>query len=301
MGQATTVCTDKTGTLTYNRMSVVRIQVGDVVYKGEGSGDKDAIPFSSKTFSTNVRTILTHGACINSSCFVKNEDQMDEPGVLPVFAGSATEGSLLILSRKLGVEYKKVRNSLKIVENGVWSFSAERKRMSTMIELAPGSYRLYTKGGSEIILGLCTEYLNPETMKQNPITQHEISAISKNIKSWASEGLRTFALAYKDTDIISDSNSDEDVETNLVFICLVAIKDPLRKEIPGAVAMCQKAGLCIRMVTGDNILTATKIAKECNIFHGDGIAIEGPVFRVMSDEEKLRIVPKLQVIMFLIR
>jgi P-type Ca2+ transporter type 2C len=294
MGQATTICTDKTGTLTYNRMSVVRIQLGDIIYKGEGSGDKDAIPFSPKTFPADVRQILTDGICINSSCFVKNEEQMDEPGVLPVFAGSATEGALLVLSRKLGVQYKKVRSSLKVVENGVWSFSAERKRMSTMIEMENG-FRLYTKGASEIVLGLCTHYLVPETMSEQPLTAHERGAISKNIKAWASEGLRTFALAYKDCKTVGDSSMDEDVEYDLVFICLVAIKDPLRKEIPGAVAMCQKAGMVVRMVTGDNILTATKIAKECNIFHGDGIAIEGPVFRVMSDEEKLKIVPKLQV------
>jgi Ca2+-transporting ATPase len=297
MGQATTVCTDKTGTLTYNRMSVVRMMVGDVVYKGEGSGDRDAMPFSPKTFAQDLKILLTDGMCINSNCFIKNEDMLDEPGVLPVFAGSATEGALLILSRKLGVSYKQVRSRLKIVENGIWSFSAERKRMSTMVE-HNASYRLYTKGASEIVLGLCSSILNPETMQIQPITQHDIGQITKNIKTWASEGLRTFVLAYKECDTAADANDDEDVEHHLVFLSLVAIKDPLRKEIPGAVAMCQRAGLVVRMVTGDNILTATKIAKECNIFHGDGIAIEGPQFRSMSKEEKIAIIPRLQVFLY---
>lgn len=294
MGQATTVCTDKTGTLTYNRMSVVRMMIGDVIYKGEGSGDRDALPFSPKTFSQEIRAILTDGIAINSNCFIKNEDMLDEPGVLPVFAGSATEGALLILARKLGVSYKQVRQRLKIIDNGIWSFTAERKRMSTMVE-HNGRFRLYTKGASEIVLALCTSILNPETMEVHPISEHEISSISKNIKSWASEGLRTFVLAFKETDVAADNNSEENIENDLTFIGLCAIKDPLRKEIPGAVAMCQKAGLIIRMVTGDNILTATKIAKECNIFHGDGIAIEGPAFRVMSQEEKLAIIPRIQV------
>jgi P-type Ca2+ transporter type 2C len=294
MGQATTVCTDKTGTLTYNRMSVVRMMVGNVIYRGEGSGDRDAMPFTSKTFSSEVRLILTDGMCINSNCFIKNEEMLDEPGVLPAFAGSATEGSLLVLSRKLGVSYKQVRSKLKIVENGIWSFSAERKRMSTMVEHG-NKFRLYTKGASEIVLGLCTSAYNPEKMQEQPITAVEIAQFTKNIKTWATEGLRTFALAYRDCDESVDANSEEDVEKGLVFLALVAIKDPLRKEIPGAVAMCQKAGLIIRMVTGDNVLTATKIAKECNIFHGDGIAIEGPQFRAMSKEEKIAIIPRLQV------
>lgn len=300
MGQATTVCTDKTGTLTYNRMSVVRIMVGDRIYKGEGSGDKDAMPFSPKTFANEIRAVLADGICINSNCFIKNEELLDEPGVLPIFVGSATEGALLVFARKIGVNYKTVRQRIKIVENGIWSFSAEKKRMSTLVE-HENSYRLYTKGASEIILSLCTKALNSETMEVAPITANEISIISKNIKTWASEGLRTFALAYKDVTTKYDSSIDDNIDSDLIFIALIAIKDPLRKEIPGAVAMCQKAGLTIRMVTGDNILTATKIAKECNIFHGDGIALEGPVFRAMSDEEKLAAVPKLQVNIYNIR
>jgi Ca2+-transporting ATPase len=294
MGQATTVCTDKTGTLTYNRMSVVRIMVGNMVCKGEGSGDKDAMPFTPKTFSNEVKAILTDGICINSTCFVKNDDMLDEPGVLPIFAGSATEGALLIFSGKLGVPYKGVRQRIKVIDNGVWSFSAERKRMSTMVETATG-FRLYTKGASEIILSRCSMVLNNETMYINPMNDNDRAQIANNIKSWAGEGLRTFALAYKDSETSLTSESNDDIEFNLTFIALFAIKDSLRKEIPGAVAMCQKAGLIIRMVTGDNILTATKIARECNIFFGDGIAIEGPQFRAMSEAEKIAILPKIQV------
>lgn len=275
-------------------MSAVRIMVGDRIYKGEGSGDRDAMPFTSKTFPHELKTLITDGICVNSTCFVKNDDMLDEPGVLPIFAGSATEGALLILAKKLGVSYKSARLKINVVDGGVWSFTADRKRMSTMVEQKSG-FRLYTKGASEIILSLCTHYLNDETMHSVPMTNNENAQISKNIKQWASEGLRTFALAYKDTAVKADADSGEDIETGLTFIALVAIKDPLRKEIPGAVSMCQKAGLVIRMVTGDNILTATKIAKECNIFFGDGVAIEGPTFRALSDAEKLELLPRLQV------
>ncbi|XJO77087.1 hypothetical protein BDV3_001720 [Batrachochytrium dendrobatidis] len=297
MGQATTICTDKTGTLTYNRMSVVRILVGDQIYRGEGSGDKGAIPFSSKTLHAPLRALLCEGICLNSTCFIKNDDMLDDATVQPQFVGSPTEGALLMLSRKLGIQYKQIRGQVPLVEEGVWSFNAERKRMSTLIH-PPNSntYRLYTKGASEIILSLCTSIFDTTLLTPVPMKSSDVARIEKTIKQWATEGLRTFALAYKD---VADSNllkQQDDPDTDLVFIALVAIKDPIRKEIPLAVANCQKAGLVVRMVTGDNILTATKIAKECNIFYGNGIALEGPVFRNMSEEERIGVLPRLQVL-----
>ncbi|KAI8925703.1 hypothetical protein BC831DRAFT_541824 [Entophlyctis helioformis] len=288
MGQATTVCTDKTGTLTYNRMSVVRILVGDHIYKGEGSGDKDSIPFSPKTFNGPLKAIICEGVSVNSNCFIKNEDQLDDPTTLPAFVGSATEGALLMLARKLGVSYRQVRDRTRIAENG---------RMSTLIRVPDvNRHRLYTKGASEIVLGLCTHILDTNTMAAAPIKPHDTTLLQKTIKTWASEGLRTFALAYRDVENPEEVQAEEDPEHDLVFIALVAIKDPIRKEIPMAVSSCQRAGLIIRMVTGDNILTATKIAKECNIFFGDGIALEGPAFRAMDREQRIEIIPRLQVL-----
>jgi Ca2+-transporting ATPase len=296
MGQATTVCTDKTGTLTYNRMSVVRLQTRDHTFRGEGSGDKDAIPFSTKTLSIPMRDIVTEACCINSNCFIKNEDQVDEANATPQFVGSATEGSMLILSKKLGVKYAELREKLPAIANGVWSFSAERKRMSTMIKVhETGNYRLHTKGAPEIVCKLCTHVLDPESMKVIPLSEKELAEKQNTINKWASEGLRTIAIAYRDYDHPLDSSKDNDVENNLTLIALLAIKDPLRKQIPQAVSTCQTAGIVVRMVTGDNLLTAIKIAKEANICFGDGICIEGPKFREMSKEEKIAILPKLQV------
>ncbi|KAI8908577.1 hypothetical protein EDD86DRAFT_227293 [Gorgonomyces haynaldii] len=294
MGQATTVCTDKTGTLTYNRMSVVRLMVKDKIFKGEGSGDKDAVPFSSRTLNPFMKSVLSEACCINSNCFIKNEELVDDAGATPIFVGSATEGAMLILCKKFGVHYSEVRKQKPVIPNGVWSFSAERKRMSSMVQ-HEGLYRLYTKGASEIVLGLCTSILDPESEQAVPLDHEQVSHVQHLIKQWASEGLRTIAVAYRDYEQpleVGDSSPEQD----LVFIGLMAIKDPLRKEIPLAVATCQKAGIIVRMVTGDNVLTATKIAKEANIFHGDGIALEGPVFRKMTREEKVQVVPRLQVL-----
>ncbi|KAJ3038190.1 Calcium-transporting ATPase 10, plasma membrane-type [Rhizophlyctis rosea] len=304
MGEATCICTDKTGTLTENRMTVVKALVGDQVYYGEGSGEEHSVAFSTTTFDERLRDILSEGIAVNSTCFVKYEKE----GGLPVFVGSATEGALLVFTTKLGTAYEQMRKNVKNVENGTWSFSSDRKRMSTLVEpfvrayasTKRAKYRLYTKGASEIVLSLCTHILDSKGKTITPITTGDTTRIQRTIKRWASQGLRTVALAYRDTDqalsTYEGATKKDDPEHDLVFIALVGIKDPLRKEVPGAVAVCQKAGLTIRMVTGDNILTACKIARECNIMYGDGVALEGPVFRAMSEEEKINVIPRLQVL-----
>ncbi|RKO94361.1 hypothetical protein BDK51DRAFT_40529 [Blyttiomyces helicus] len=311
MGEATCICTDKTGTLTENRMTAVKALVGDQVHYGEGSGEEQTHPFTERTFGTRVRDLLAEGICINSSCFLKIKP---ETGAA-LFVGSATEGALLQFAQKIGVHYEGVRAGVEKVENGTWSFSSDRKRMSTLVRpiaSAPPTttssassttakeYRLYTKGASEIVLGLCTHIIDAEASSVTPLSSNDLARIQRTIKRWASQGLRTIAMAYKDTDKLlttfEGQGKKDDPEHDLVFIGLVGIKDPLRKEVPGAVAQCQKAGLTIRMVTGDNILTACKIARECNIMYGDGVALEGPVFRLMSEEEKIAILPRLQVL-----
>ncbi|KAJ3045045.1 Calcium-transporting ATPase 10, plasma membrane-type [Rhizophlyctis rosea] len=304
MGEATCICTDKTGTLTENRMTVVKSLVGDQVFYGEGSGEEHSTAFSPTTFDDRLRDVLCEGIAANSTCFVKYEKE----NALPVFVGSATEGALLVFTSKLGTDYEQLRKNVRPVENGTWSFSSDRKRMSTLVEPAvkahasakAAKYRLYTKGASEIVLSLCTHIVDSKGKTITPITPGDTTRIQRTIKRWASQGLRTLALAYRDTDqalaTFEGASKKDDPEHDLVFIGLVGIKDPLRKEVPGAVAVCQKAGLTIRMVTGDNILTACKIARECNIMYGDGVALEGPVFRAMSEEEKINVIPRLQVL-----
>jgi P-type Ca2+ transporter type 2C len=304
MGEATCICTDKTGTLTENRMTVVRVMIGDKKYNGSGSGSGDGTTdeFSVATFDDRARDILTEGICVNSDCFLKKSENG-----LDLFIGSATEGALLVFARKLNVSYDQVRKDVSRVDNGVWSFSSERKRMSTLVIprcKAPQSatkYRLYSKGASEIILKRCKFVLDPTGTAVNPLNQEQFNQISKIITKWAGDGLRTIGLAFKNMDqaittLDTDNGVPEPDNDNLIWVGLVGIKDPVRKEVPGAVRICQRAGITVRMVTGDNLLTACKIAEECGIMFGDGIAIEGPVFRAMTRQQKIDIIPKLQVV-----
>lgn len=287
MGQATVICTDKTGTLTENKMTAVKLLIGHTEYNGEGSGEANATPFSQNTLAPGISALFAEGACLNSCCFIKYKN--DNPS--PIFVGSATEGAILILCQKLGHNYETLRNEVQKLPDSVWAFSSDRKRMSTLVvprahnptnENQP--YRLYTKGASEVVFNLCTDMVNDQGTNTVPISDQEKEFVLNKITQWAGEGLRTIVLAYKDTyekletDFVNPEN-------NLVFLGLIGIKDPLRKEVPPAVAACKQAGLSIKMVTGDNILTACKIAKECGILT-DGIAMEGPVFRALSDEKK---------------
>lgn len=301
MGEATCICTDKTGTLTENKMTVVRINVADRIFCGEGSGEKekDITPYTPNLFEDKIKSILAESICTNSDCFIKQNPSNGQD----MFVGSATEGALLLLVRKLGINYEDVRKATAKVEGGIWTFSSERKRMSSLVvpnAKSPdsGKYRLYTKGASEIILSLCTNiYENSSTV--SPMSTAARNKLQNLITTWASDGLRTIGVAYRNMDEMIttlDNSSSKEPEYNLVWLCLIGIKDPVRKEVPLAVAQCQRAGLTIRMVTGDNYLTASKIARECGILFGSGIAIEGPDFRALSEEKKMEIIPRLQVL-----
>ncbi|KAJ3210324.1 Calcium-transporting ATPase 10, plasma membrane-type [Dinochytrium kinnereticum] len=303
MGEATCICTDKTGTLTENKMTVVKVLVGDKLYYGEGSGEPNSIKFEKNSLELGIRELMVENMCLNSDCFIK----INEENGLDLFVGSATEGAMLVWCRSMGYDYDEIRETVEKVEGGVWTFSSDRKRMSTLVvpsakSTTTSKYRLYSKGASEIILSLCTHMLDSTGTKVAKLTPGVSTRIQGIITRWASEGLRTLGLAYRDTDqILTTLEGDvegqrDDPEHDLVWIGLIGIKDPLRKEVPGAVARCQRAGLTVRMVTGDNILTACKISRECNILYGDLIALEGPVFRAMSKEEKIAVVPKLAVL-----
>jgi Ca2+-transporting ATPase len=198
MGQATCICTDKTGTLTENRMTVVKIQVGDNEYNGEGSGDHDSQAFSPQTLpGSHLTHLIAEASCVNSTCFIKYK----ENNPIPLFVGSATEGAMLVMSNKLGYEYEAVRKDAQTFVKSVWAFSSERKRMSTLaVPVANDprgnkkSYRLYTKGASEVVLALCNSMVTSDGANVVSINEREREKLEANIKEFAGRGLRTIGI-----------------------------------------------------------------------------------------------------------
>jgi len=128
--------------------------------------------------------------------------------------------------------------------------------------------------------------------ESDPLSEEKKAQLLHQIEKWASEGLRTLTLTYT----VAKESDHEEINKNLTLVGIVGIEDPLRPEVPGSVQTCQKAGIFVRMLTGDNILTASSIARRCGILSEGGIAMEGPKFRSLSDGELLAILPKLQVL-----
>ncbi|KAK9766302.1 plasma membrane calcium [Basidiobolus ranarum] len=292
MGNATTVCSDKTGTLTQNQMTVVAGVIG-----GETIEDHNKVDAFKEKLPKSVTELLCESVAVNSTAF----EGKDEKGQLS-FIGSKTESALLGFAKKLGNDYNQIRESAKPVK--VYPFASERKTMTTVVPAkakSPGDseaeFRVHVKGASEIVLDCCTHYIAVnETVKE--LDDEAKKAFEQHISDFADNALRTICIAYRDVNQSDvDGFDDNDAPTeNLTCIGIVGIQDPLREGVIESIAACKRAGVYVRMVTGDNVQTAKAIATKAGIYTKGGIAITGPEFRKLSHEERVKLVPRLQVL-----
>ncbi|KAJ8400188.1 hypothetical protein AAFF_G00398820 [Aldrovandia affinis] len=299
MGNATAICSDKTGTLTMNRMTVVQAFIGDTHY--HTVPEPDAI-------RPQTLEILVNSIAVNSAYTTKILPPEREGG-LPRHVGNKTECSLLGLVLQLKRDYQPVRDELpeeKLYK--VYTFNSSRKSMSTVLKNPDGSFRMYSKGASEIILRKCSRILDGagEARIFHPKDRDEM--VRKVIEPMACVGLRTICLAMREFPGDTEPNWDHENEilSDLTCIAVVGIEDPVRPEVPAAIEKCQKAGITVRMVTGDNINTARAIATKCGILlpGEDFLCLEGKEFNqhIRNDkgeveQERLdKIWPKLRVL-----
>lgn len=300
MGNATAICSDKTGTLTMNRMTVVQAYISEKHYKK--IPEASAIP--EKTLSYLITGISVN--CAYTSKILSPEKE----GGLPRHVGNKTECALLGLVLDLKRDYQDVRNE--IPEEAlykVYTFNSVRKSMSTVLKNADGSFRIFSKGASEIVLKKCFKILsaNGEPKVFRPRDRDDI--VKTVIEPMASEGLRTICLAFRDFpagEPEPEWDNENDIVTGLTCIAVVGIEDPVRHEVPDAIKKCQRAGITVRMVTGDNINTARAIALKCGILHPgeDFLCLEGKEFnrRIRNEKGEIeqeridKIWPKLRVL-----
>ncbi|XP_037347187.1 plasma membrane calcium-transporting ATPase 2 isoform X6 [Pungitius pungitius] len=299
MGNATAICSDKTGTLTTNRMTAVQFYIGDVHYK--------EIP-DPGALSHKSLDLLVNSISINSAYTTKILPP-DKEGGLPKQVGNKTECGLLGLVIDLKRDYQPIRNQ--IPEDRlykVYTFNSVRKSMSTVTQLPDGSFRMYSKGASEIVLKKCSHILNEvgEPRVFRPRDKDEM--VKKVIEPMACEGLRTICVAYRDFSGDPEPAWDDEssILNDLTAICVVGIEDPVRPEVPDAIKKCQRAGITVRMVTGDNINTARAIAIKCGIIHPgeDFLCIDGKEFnrRIRNEKGEVeqermdKVWPKLRVL-----
>lgn len=339
MGNATTICSDKTGTLTENKMIVVAGSLGRGNNFARASVDTADhlldMPDMNQFFrdlAPETSALLQQSIALNSTAF----ETTDENGAKS-FVGSTTETALLYMAKELlGMDdVATERANANVVQQ--LPFSSERKFMGTVIKLDKG-YRLLVKGAPEMVLSRSTKLLQPTQtdhfhLSSGTTADRSIVASSRRRTSQISEGshldatemsindrndivhlcttfasdaLRLLGFAYRDfatwppkgissTDNILLDHLEE-FFNELSFCGVIAMKDPLRPGVIDAVLKCRKAGVSVRMVTGDNILTAKAVARECGILTPGGIVMDGTRFRSMVDGELDVIVPRLQVL-----
>ena len=322
MGNATTICSDKTGTLTENRMSVVAGTIGTTSRFGDkqapsgangtaggksttdspgADSDISSVEFVS-TLSNDTKDLIKDSIVLNSTAF-----ESEENGKV-VFIGSKTETSLLTFANDhLGIgSVSEERANAELVE--MFPFDSGRKCMAVVIKLRNGKYRMLLKGASEILIAQCTNIIRDPTkgIAETPLTPENVETLNGAVGNYASRSLRTIALLYKNYEHwpprgAMQRDDPKSVDFNrvfkeMVFLGVVGIQDPLRQGVTEAVRQCQGAGVFVRMVTGDNIMTAKAIASECGIYTAGGIAMEGPVFRKLTSKQVLQIIPRLQVL-----
>jgi P-type Ca2+ transporter type 2C len=325
MGNATTIYSDKTGTLTQNKMSVISGTLGttlrfgdrklkapilDDVSKGKLPDDSPIENFDEvsatefvSTLSDDAKFLLKQSIVINSTAFEGEEDGRE------AFIGSKTETALLSFARDhLGIgPVSTERSNANIVQ--FVPFDSGRKCMAVVVKLDDGKYRIYVKGASEILLSRCERIISDPTKDISDIllSHDNRDTLERLISTFASRSLRTIALLYRDFERwapkearrVEDDPSQvvfDDVFKNMVFLGVVGIQDPLRDGVKSAVEDCQTAGVFVRMVTGDNVLTAKAIAKECGILAPGGVVMEGPIFRALSTKEMDAVIPTLYVL-----
>lgn len=309
MGNATTICSDKTGTLTQNRMTVVAGAWGveeKFAHSNHIGADEKVSTFVTlfSKISKQAQTLFRQSITLNSTAF-----EGEEKG-LPTFIGSKTETALLVLAKNhLGLEnLAEERANAEIVQ--LIPFDSSRKCMGAVVRLSNGTHRLLVKGAAEIMLAVASDAVTGiygeglGTARMSSPSKEEISAL---IDEYAQHSLRTIAMLYKDFEQWPPQNAKrleedksqadfDDLFHDMVWIGVVGIHDPLREGVVEAVAQCKQSGVVVRMVTGDNISTARAIATDCGIMTEGAVVMEGPKFRQLSDEEMDQVLPNLRVL-----
>ncbi|KAJ6381172.1 hypothetical protein OIU77_029958 [Salix suchowensis] len=268
MGSATTICSDKTGTLTLNQMTIVE------AYSG---GQKIDPPDSKSQLPPILYSLLIEGIAQNTtgSVFVP------EGGGDLEISGSPTEKAILGWAVKLGMNFDAVRSESSIIH--VFPFNSEKKKGGVALQLPDSQVHIHWKGAAEIVLASCTEYIDASG-NIVPLDQVKVSFFRNAIEDMAANEQQKTQWALPQDD--------------LVLLAIVGIKDPCRPGVRDAVRLCQNAGVKVRMVTGDNPQTAKAIALECGILSSaedavEPYVIEGRVFRNYSDAEREKIAEKI--------
>jgi P-type Ca2+ transporter type 2C len=308
LGCATVICSDKTGTLTQNEMTVVRGWTAGKPFKVTGEGYNPTGQFlleDNKSFETNRdsdATLLLHGAVLCNDAMV---DRIDGEGGTASWRiiGDPTEGAMAVVAMKAGFERVDLEKTLPRVQE--IPFDSDRKRMTTIHavtgaheRLSVGTFRYpptfaFVKGAPDVILDLCAQI--QAGAQAVPLTAEKRREVLDQNREFATHALRVLGVAYRPLQAMPESCTPETVEKDLTFIGLLGMIDPARPEVVDAVRVANGAGLKSVMVTGDHKETAEAIAREIGILTPGGVVLTGPQIERLSDAELASTAEKLQV------
>ncbi|KAK7329119.1 hypothetical protein VNO77_23265 [Canavalia gladiata] len=289
MGSATTICSDKTGTLTMNQMTVVEAY----------AGGKKVDPPHNLESCPMLHSLLIEGVAQNTNGSVYAPEGANDVEV----SGSPTEKAILHWAIQLGMNFTAARSESSILH--VFPFNSEKKRGGVAVQTADSSIHIHWKGAAEIVLACCTGYIDANDQFAQ-MDEEKMTVFKKAIEDMAADSLRCVAIAYRlyekekipaNEELLAHWSLPED---DLVLLAIVGLKDPCRPGVKDAVQLCQKAGVKVKMVTGDNVKTAKAIAVECGILGSFADAtepniIEGKRFRALSDAQRDEIAETISV------
>lgn len=267
LGSSSVICSDKTGTLTQNKMTVTK------VYNFESE-------VTSKYSSDDFKYILELGTMCNDSIIASKNTIQGDP----------TENAIVNIALKNGKNKDSLYKEMERINE--IPFDSDRKMMTTIHKLKNG-YRIIVKGAPDVILKKCTKYYTKNSCYN--LNSSNISKINNINEQMANEALRVIAVSFKDVASLPSTIDSKNIENDLTFAGLIGMIDPPRQGVRDAVFTCKKAGIKTVMITGDHILTAKAIAKDLGIYNSDDIAITGSELDKISDREFEKNVMKYSV------
>ncbi len=263
LGSTTVICSDKTGTLTQNKMTVKNFALYEDFINGKAKTDDDKV--------TNLELLYAAILCNNAT--------IDEEKMI----GDPTEAALLTFAKKqkVSIDYPRILEL---------PFDSVRKRMTTINKLRDDNYTIYTKGAIDSVLPLCNKVLIGNEVKD--ITEDDIIKINNLCSNLSKQAIRILGFAKKNVNFIPDK---DEVEQNLIFVGILGMIDPPREEVKQAIQTCYKAGIKVVMITGDHVDTALAITKQLDIYQEGDLAVSGEQLSKMSDDQLDEIVLKTSV------
>ncbi|KXS41690.1 MAG: Ca2+-transporting ATPase [Candidatus Frackibacter sp. T328-2] len=309
LGSATAICTDKTGTLTQNKMVAREVTLPDyeeIKVGGDGYAPKGSFTVDGKEINSDFKLSLK---LLFKTCLLCNNSKLSktEKGDWQVL-GDPTEGALLVLGSKSGINREELINSYD--KKREIEFNSKRKIMSVIYQTEASKVEVYTKGAPDVILEKANLIYTANGIdKLSDDKREELLKLNEEL---ASKGRRILGIAWRQLDDYSSDLKDEEIETDLVFVGFVAMIDPPRPEVKEAIDQCKRAGIKPIMITGDHKATALAIAEEIGLTNKGNLALSGPeleemitaefeqrvnkvrVYARVSPEHKVRIVKNLQ-------